>query len=171
MPARFGADWLFTDAAPDDVFTPEGVSDEHRLIRQSATEFLQQDVLPATDELEKKRWDLSRSLIERCGSIGLLGTDVPEALGGIGLDKVSSVIVAEVLGAAASFSTTFGAQTSLAIVPMLWFGTDAQQQRYVPRLVRGDLVGAYCLSESAIRVGCARGSRARDAAVRRIVAY
>jgi len=146
--SRTGADWLTTETSPSAVFTPEAFTEEHRLIRQTATEFLRQDVLPATDNLENKDWARSRALIQQCGSVGLLGTDVPEALGGVDLDKTSSVIVAESIGAAASFSTTFGAQTGLAIIPILWFGTDAQQKKYLPRLVSGALIGAYCLSES-----------------------
>src|SRR4051812_583448 len=113
---RLGADWLTAGTAPEDVFTPEDCTDEQRLIRQATLEFVQQEVIPATDALETKDWKKSRALIKRCGEIGLLGTDVPEEFGGVGLDKVSSVIVAEVLGATASFATTFGAQTGLAIV-------------------------------------------------------
>ena len=160
MPSRLGADWLIAGTAAADVFTPEAFSEEHRLIRRSAAEFLVQDVLPLTDELEKKNWGLARSLVQQCGSVGLLGTDVPEEFGGVDLDKVSSVIVAESLGAAASFATTFGAQTGLAIMPILWFGTPAQKQTYLPRLVSGELIGAYCLSESGSGSD-ALGARAR----------
>jgi alkylation response protein AidB-like acyl-CoA dehydrogenase len=160
MSSRRGADWLIADTAPTDVFTPDAFSDEHRLIRKTAGELLQQDILPATDELEKKNWGLARSLIQRCGSVGLLGIDVPDEFGGVDLDKVSSVIVAESLGVAASFSTTFGAQTGLAIIPILWFGTPGQKQKYLPRLVTGELIGAYCLSESGSGSD-AQGARTR----------
>ena len=86
--------------------------------------------------------------MSRCGELGLLGTDVPEEFGGVGLDKVSSVVVGERIGKSASFAATFGAQTGLAITPILCFGTDEQKQRYLPRLVSGEIVGAYALSES-----------------------
>ena len=100
------------------------------------------------DRLEAKDWALARSLLQRCGDLGLLGTDVPEALGGVELDKAASVLVGEAVGRCASFATTFGAQTGLAITPLLCFGTDEQKRRYLPGLVSGEMVGAYALSES-----------------------
>ena len=109
---------------------------------------MRHEVAPVLDRLEQKDWALARRLVERCGELGLLGTDVPEALGGVALDKVASIVVGEAVGRVASFATTFGAQSGLAITPLLCFGTEEQQQRYVPRLVTGELIGAYALSES-----------------------
>jgi alkylation response protein AidB-like acyl-CoA dehydrogenase len=146
---RRGGDWLTSDTAPADAFTPEKQTDEHRLIAQTAGEFVAKEVAPALDELEKKNWAVARALVKRAGDLGLIGTDVPEEFGGVGLDKVSAVIVGEAVGTAASFATTFGAQTGLAIIPILCFGTPAQQQKYLTRIVAGDIIGAYCLSESA----------------------
>jgi alkylation response protein AidB-like acyl-CoA dehydrogenase len=143
-----GGSWLIEDTAADAVFTPEKLSDEHRLIGQTADEFMTKEVLPSIERLEQKDWTLARQLVRRAGELGLLGTDVPEALGGVGLDKVSSIVVGEAAGRAASFATTFGAQTGLAITPLLCFGTDAQKAQYLTRLVSGELVGAYALSES-----------------------
>ena len=145
---RKGGDWLIGETAPADVFTPELLSDEHKLIAQAATEFVESEVLPAIDALETKDWALARRLVKQCGDLGLLGADVPERFGGIALDKAAAVVVGEVLGACSSFATTFGAQTGLAIIPILCFGTEAQQDKYLPRIVSGDLIGAYCLSES-----------------------
>src|SRR5919109_2051716 len=146
--AAKGGAWLIEEAAPESVFTPERLTEEHRLIGQTANEFMTAEVLPAIERLEEKDWALARTLVRRCGDLGLLGTDVPEALGGVALDKVSSVIVGEAMGRAASFATTFGAQTGLAITPLLCFGTDDQQKRYLQKLVSGEMVGAYALSES-----------------------
>jgi alkylation response protein AidB-like acyl-CoA dehydrogenase len=146
--ARRGGDWLIGETAPDQIFTPEKLSDEHRLIAQTAAEFVDQEVLPALDDLERKDWTLARTLIKRSGDLGLLGTDVPERFGGVGLDKASAIVVGEAIGAGSSFATTFGAQTGLAIIPILCFGTEAQQTRYLPGIVSGEIVGAYCLSES-----------------------
>ncbi len=143
-----GGAWLIEDASPDATFTPEKLSDEHRLIGQTAIEFMTGEVLPALERLEQKDWTLARTLVQRCGALGLLGTDVPEAFGGVELDKASAIVVGEAIGRSASFAATFGAQTGLAITPLLCFGTDDQQQRYLPRLVSGELVGAYALSES-----------------------
>ncbi len=145
---RRGADWLLDATAPHDVLTPEGLSDEHRLMGKTAAEFVEKEILPALDRLEQKDWALARTLVKRAGALGLLGTDVPEAFGGIGLDKAAAVVVGEGMGGSASFSTTFGAQTGLTIIPILCFGSEAQQQKYLPGIVSGDLVGAYCLSES-----------------------
>ena len=86
--------------------------------------------------------------MKRAGELGLLGVDVPESVGGVGLDKAASIVVGEAVGASPSFATTFGAQTGLAIIPILCFGTPAQRQRYLPRIVSGEIIGAYCLSES-----------------------
>ena len=143
-----GCAWLTSEIPSDAVLTPEQLGDEHRLIAQTAAAFVANEVVPAVPRLEQKDWAVARQLIERAGALGLLGTDVPEALGGVGLDKLSAIIVGEAIGANASFSTTFGAQTGLVIIPLLCFGTPAQQQKYLPRLVTGEIIGAYCLSES-----------------------
>jgi alkylation response protein AidB-like acyl-CoA dehydrogenase len=143
-----GGSWLIEDAAGEGIFTPEQLSDEHRLIGQTADEFVTQEVLPAIDRLEQKDWTLARQLVRRAGELGLLGTDVPESLGGVDLDKVSSIVVGEAVGRSASFATTFGAETGLAITPLLCFGTEEQKSQYLPRLVSGEWVGAYALSES-----------------------
>ena len=143
-----GGSWLIEDTPAESVFTPESLSDEHRLIAQTAEEFVAKEVLPGLERLEQKDWNLARQLVRRAGELGLLGTDVAEALGGVGLDKVASVIVGEAIGRSASFATTFGAQTGLAITPLVCFGTEAQQEKYLGRLVAGELVGAYALSES-----------------------
>jgi alkylation response protein AidB-like acyl-CoA dehydrogenase len=142
-----GGAWLIEDAT-EATFTPERLNDEHRLIRQTTDEFVASEVLPVLDRLEQKDWALARALVRRCGDLGLLGTDVPEAYGGVELDKVSSIVVGEAVGRSASFATTFGAETGLAITPLLCFGTEEQKQRYLPGLVSGELVGAYALSES-----------------------
>ncbi len=154
------AAWLFDPPPADTVFTPEQLSDEHRLIRQTADEFMANEVLPGIDRLEQKDWALARSMIVKCGELGLLGTDVPEEYGGLALDKVSSVIVGEAVGRLASFATTFGAQTGLSITPLLCFGTPEQKQKYLPRLVTGEMIGAYALSESGSGSD-ALGARAR----------
>ena len=146
MTTRGGA-WLIEEAT-EPIFTPERLSDEHRLIRQTAEEFVASEVLTVLDQLEQKDWALARALVRRSGDLGLLGTDVPEAYGGVELDKVSSIVVGEAVGQASSFATTFGAQTGLAITPLVCFGTEEQKQRYLPGLVSGEIVGAYALSES-----------------------
>jgi alkylation response protein AidB-like acyl-CoA dehydrogenase len=147
-PVVHGGSWLTEDADAASVLTPERLSEEHRLIGQTAEEFVDSEVLPALERLEAKDWTLARTLVKRCGELGLLGTDVPEEFGGVALDKASSLLVGEAAGRSASFATTFGAQTGLAITPILCFGSDEQKRKYLPGLVSGDIVGAYALSES-----------------------
>jgi alkylation response protein AidB-like acyl-CoA dehydrogenase len=118
------------------------------LIAATAVEFMTNEVMPAIERLEQKDWTLARELVAKAGSLGLIGTDVPDELGGVGLDKASSVIVGEAVGRSASMATTFGAQTGLAIIPILSFGTEEQKKKYLPRLASGAIVGAYALSES-----------------------
>jgi len=145
---RQGGSWLMEDTAASEVFTPEKMSDEHRLMAQTTDEFINTEVLPKLDQLESKDWDLARALLRRCGELGLLGINVPEEYGGLDLDKVSSLIVAERIAGSASFGTSYGGQANLCILPIVLFGTDDQKRRYLPKLVSGELIGAYALSES-----------------------
>src|SRR5215472_12721275 len=145
--ARGGA-WLIEETPAGDALTRERLTEEQRLIGRTAEEFVDGEVSPVLDRLEQKDWTLARTLVQRAGELGMLATDVPEEYGGIDVDKVSSVVVGEVVGRCASFATTFGAQTGLSITPILCFGNDDQKTRYLPRLVSGEIVGAYALSES-----------------------
>jgi alkylation response protein AidB-like acyl-CoA dehydrogenase len=144
---RKGGSWLLDDE-PTPIFTPEMLSDEHRLIGKTTDEFIDNEVLPNLDKLEAHDWPLARTLVRQCGELGLLGTTVPQQYGGLDLDKVSSLIVAERIARAASFATTYGSQANLCIPPIVLFGTTVQKQTYLPKLVAGELVGAYALSES-----------------------
>ena len=146
-PPRGGA-WLEGPTDRSAVFTPEKISDEHRLIRQTADEFVANEVLPHIERLEAKDWPFVRELVRKCADLGLLGTDVAEEFGGLGLDKVSSLLVGESVGRLASWGVTFGGQTGLSITPLLCFGTHEQKTRYLPRLVSGEMIGAYALSET-----------------------
>jgi alkylation response protein AidB-like acyl-CoA dehydrogenase len=142
-----GGEWLLQPTSPSDVFTPARLTDEQKLIAQTVTDFVTNDVLPVLDRLEQKEWALARDLVKRCGALGLLGVDVAEAYGGVELDKVSSMIVSERMSQAASFGATFGAHANLLVLPLSLFGTEDQKKRYLPRLLTGEIVGAYCLSE------------------------
>ena len=143
-----GGIWLLEETAPGNVFTPERLTDEHRLIDQTADEFVSNEIVPNHDQLETKDWELARRLVARAGELGLLGTDVPESYGGVALDKASTLVVGSRIGQSGSFGSTFGAHTGLTILPLHCFGTPAQKERYLAKLVNGELVGAYCLSES-----------------------
>src|SRR5437763_3533508 len=157
-----GGAWLLDPSDPEGVLTPEKLTDEQRLIGQTADEFVAKEVLPQIDRLEQKDWTLARRLVQRCGELGLLGVDVAEAYGGVQLDKVSSLIVSERLAKSASFGATLGAQVNLSILPIVLFGTEAQKQKYLPKLLSGELIGAYALSESGSGTD-ALGAKARAA--------
>jgi alkylation response protein AidB-like acyl-CoA dehydrogenase len=143
-----GGEWLIQPSRADAVFTPERLTEEHRLIGRTAQEFVDQEVLPKLEQLETKDWSLARDLVKRGAGLGLLGVDVPEAYGGLGLDKVTSLVVSEKLARAASFGATFGAHANLTIVPLVLFGSEAQKQKYLPKLLTGEIIGAYGLSET-----------------------
>ncbi|MGB7217465.1 MAG: acyl-CoA dehydrogenase family protein [Vicinamibacterales bacterium] len=142
-----GGEWLLRATEPDAVFTPERLTEEHRLIARTTEEFVDKEVLPALDRLEEKDWALARQILRRGGELGLLGVDVPETYGGLQLDKVTSMLVSEHIAGAASFGATFGAQANLTVLPLTLFGTEAQKRKYLPKLMTGETVGAYCLSE------------------------
>jgi alkylation response protein AidB-like acyl-CoA dehydrogenase len=142
-----GGSWLLSDEQPD-IFTPEKLSDEHRLIAQTAQELVDGEILPNLDKMEAKDWATARALMRRCGELGLLGMNVPEEYGGLDLDKATALVVVERISRSASFATTVGGQCNLSILPLVLFGTDEQKQRYLPRLVTGEIIGAYALSES-----------------------
>ena len=143
-----GASWLLEETEPSSVFTPEKLSEEHRLMAQTVDEFVEAEVLPQIDQLETKDWRLARALIRRAGELGLLGLSVPEQYGGLDLDKVSALVVSERIARSASLGAAYGAQANLCIIPIVIFGTDAQKQKYLPGLVSGETIGAYALSES-----------------------
>jgi alkylation response protein AidB-like acyl-CoA dehydrogenase len=143
-----GGEWLLLSVDAASVFTPERMTDEHRLIGRTVHDFVDNEILPVLDRLEQKDWDLARRLIQRGGDLGLLGVDVPEAYGGVGLDKISSLVLSEQIARSASFGAAIGAQGNLTIVPLVLFGTEAQKRKYLPKLMTGEMVGAYGLSES-----------------------
>jgi alkylation response protein AidB-like acyl-CoA dehydrogenase len=148
IPLRRGGEWLLESADAEHVFTPERLTEEHRLIARTAEQFVDNEVRPALDRLEQKDWGLVRQLLRLCGGLGLLGVDIPEAYGGVGLDMISSLVVSERFARAASFGAALGAQANLTVLPLYLFGTEKQKRRYLPRLLSAELIGAYALSES-----------------------
>ncbi|MCC6619284.1 MAG: acyl-CoA dehydrogenase family protein [Chloroflexi bacterium] len=129
------------------IFTPEQLSDDHRAIRDAVTAFVDKEALPRRDQIEGRDYATHRALLERLGTDGFLGIDVPERYGGAGLDRISSLVVTEAMTRAGSFSVTYAAHTGIGTLPVVFFGTDAQRERYLPGLAAGTTVGAYCLTE------------------------
>ena len=142
-----GGEFLLTSSDPSGVFTPERRTDEHRMIGDTVRGFVNNEVLPVLDRLEQKDWALNRQLVRRGAELGIMGADVAEEYGGLALDKVSSVVISEQISMSASFAATFGAHANLVVLPLSLFGTEAQKQKYLPKLITGEMIGAYCLSE------------------------
>ena len=143
-----GGEFLITDAAPDDVFTPEDFTKEHRMIGQSAEEFGVGELIPKREELEELNVDLLKSLIRKAGELGFIGVDIPEVYEGSELDKVSSVLITEKISQGVSgFSVTYAVQTGIGSLPIVFFGTPEQKKKYLPKLATGEMIGAYALTE------------------------
>ncbi|MCU0661501.1 MAG: acyl-CoA dehydrogenase family protein [Myxococcota bacterium] len=143
-----GAEFLVTDPNPADIFTPEDFTEEHRLIRDTARDFVKDDIEPNAERIDAKEEGVALGLFAKAGELGLLGTDVPEEYGGLGLDKVSTTIVTEAFGNSGSFAGLHGAHTGIGTLPIVWFGTEAHKQKYLAKLASGEWIGAYCLTES-----------------------
>src|ERR1700760_3557405 len=144
-----GGSFLIEERQPSDIFTPEDFSDEQRQIAETAAQFAANEVLPAADEIEAKQFDVTRSLLKKAGDLGLMAVDVPEAYGGLEMDKVTSAIVADRMSVLASFSVAFSAHVGIGTLPIVWYGTEAQKQKYLPGLASGERIAAYALSEAS----------------------
>ena len=143
-----GGGFLLEDVAPSAVSTPEDLTEEQRQIAATADRFMDEEVFPRAEEYENQKPGLARSLMAKSGQLGILGVLVPEEYGGSEMDLTTSIIVDERMGRYASFSTTHGAHSGIGTLPLVLFGTEEQKKRYLPRLVTGEWVAAYCLSES-----------------------
>src|ERR1700685_211755 len=142
-----GGAFLITSCLPEDIFTPADVSDDQRLVGQTAEEFVQKEVVPEIAALEQHKEGLMARMLKKSGEIGLLGGAIPEEFGGSGLDKVSSTVLAEKLSAYGSFAVSHGGHSSIGTIPIVYFGTEEQKKKYLPRIATGELLSCYCLSE------------------------
>ena len=142
-----GGAFLIASTGPEDVFTPADLNDDQRLLGRTIEEFIAKEVVPHIPELEKHKEGLMAELVRKAGEVGLLGAGIPEEYGGAALDKVSSVIVSEKLGVYASFTVAFGAHTGIGTIPLVYFGTDAQKKKYLPKIASGEMLACYALSE------------------------
>ena len=144
-----GGSFLIEEIEPEQVITPEDFDEEKRLVAKATEEFARGEVLPRDDELEELNYDLIRDLMRRSGELGLLSADIPEVYGGTGLDKVSSTLIMEKMNlSGTSFSVTFGDHTGIGSLPIVFFGTPQQKEKYLPKLASGEYIGAYALTES-----------------------
>ncbi len=144
-----GGGFLIEETRPQDVFTPEDFSDEHRQIAKTAAAFALNEVMPAAEEIEAKNFTVTRGLLRRAGELGLMAVDIPETYGGLEMDKVTSALVTESISRLASFAVAFSAHTGIGTLPIVWYGTEAQKRKYLPKLATGEWIAAYALSESS----------------------
>ena len=142
-----GGTFLTEERDPQDVFTPEDLSEEQLQIAKTASEFTTNEVLPALEEIEAKNFVVTKGLLRRAGELGLMAVDIPEVYGGLEMDKVTSAVVAESISKLASFSVAFGAHVGIGTLPIVWYGTEEQRRKYLPRLATGEWIAAYALSE------------------------
>ncbi|HVB55378.1 MAG TPA: acyl-CoA dehydrogenase family protein [Candidatus Acidoferrales bacterium] len=144
---RRGGGFLLSTSSPEDVFTPADLTDDQRLIGQTAEEFVSKEVVPLIPEFERHEEGLMAQMLKKAGDLGLLGGGIPEEYGGSGLDKVSATVLAEKLAGYASFAVSHGAHAGIGTVPIVYFGTEAQKKKYLPKIATGELLACYCLSE------------------------
>ena len=142
-----GGAFLITSSRPEDIFTPADLSDDQRLIGQTAEEFVTKELLPEIPALEQHKEGLMAQMLKKAGEIGLLGGAIPEAYGGSGLDKVSATVLAEKLAGYASFAVSHGGHAGIGTIPIVYFGTEEQKKKYLPKIATGELLSCYCLSE------------------------
>jgi alkylation response protein AidB-like acyl-CoA dehydrogenase len=146
-PAAKGGSFLLESPQPGDVFTPADLTDDQKLIGQTAEEFVLKEVFPFIKDLENKKAGLMATLVKKGGEVGLMGGGVPEEFGGAGLDKISTTVLTEKLSIYGGFAVTHGAHAGIGTLPIVYFGTEAQKKKYLPKLATGEWIGAYCLSE------------------------
>jgi len=142
-----GAEYLITAADKDDVFTPEDFTDEQRQIGDTTEQFVLNEVLPHREEIEHHNLPLTVELMKKCGDLGLLMIDAPEEYGGLELDKATSMLAAEKLSQAGSFSVTYSAHTGIGTLPLVYYGTKEQKEKYLGKIISGEWIAAYCLTE------------------------
>src|SRR5271157_4069502 len=144
-----GGSFLTEERDPQDVYTPEDLSEEHRQIAKTAIDFTQNEVMPVAAEIEAKNFGVTKGLLRKAGELGLMCVDIPEAYGGLEMDKVTSALIAESISKLASFSVAFSAHVGIGTLPIVWYGTEEQKRKYLPKLATGEWIGAYALSESS----------------------
>ena len=143
-----GGGFLLESRQPEDVFTPEDFSEQHQLIGQTAEEFAVNEIVPNIEKIEHKDFSVTRDLLKKAGELGLSSVEIPEAYGGLEMDKVTAAVIADHIAKYAGFATTWGGHTGIGTLPIVYFGTEEQKKKYLPRLASGEIVGAYALSES-----------------------
>ena len=144
-----GGSFLLEERQPADVFTPEDFTEQHRMIGQTTEEFAINEILPQVEKIEHKEFQVTRDLLKKAGDLGLSGVEIPEEYGGLEMDKVTAAVIADHIAKYAGFATTWGGHSGIGTLPLVYFGTNAQKKKYLPKLASGETVGAYALSEAS----------------------
>jgi alkylation response protein AidB-like acyl-CoA dehydrogenase len=144
-----GGSFLLEERVTSEVFTPEDFSEQHQLIAQTAEEFAVNEIVPNIEKMEHKDYSITRGLLKKAGELGLSGVETPEIYGGLEMDKVTAAVIADHIAKYAGFATTWGGHTGIGTLPIVYFGTEEQKKKYLPRLAAGEIVGAYALSEAS----------------------
>lgn len=147
MKAIKGGEFIVKATEANDIFIPEQWSEEQQMLKQTAQDFLEQEVFPNLDRIDSLEEGLMPSIVEKAGALGLLSISIPESYGGLGLDFVTSMLTAETVGAGHSTAVALMAHTGIGTLPILYYGTEAQKEKYIPKLATGEWKGAYCLTE------------------------
>ncbi|MBR9920782.1 MAG: acyl-CoA dehydrogenase [Bacteroidetes bacterium] len=142
-----GGEFLVKETTPEATFIPEEMHEEQRMIHSMVQDFMQNVIFPNAEKIEKQENDIAATILEQSAELGLLGTHMPEAYGGMALDTNTNTIICDVLGPAGAWTVTYAAHTGIGMLPILYFGTDEQKQKYLPRLISGELKACYCLTE------------------------
>ena len=143
-----GGAFLIEERTPEEIFTPEDFTEEHRMIAETTRQFVDNEVMPRIDELETHNWELARDLVKQAADLGLIGANIPEEYGGLGLDQTSGALVGENIGRSASFATTLGAESGIGLLPIIYFGTEEAKNKYLPKIASGELITSYALTEA-----------------------
>src|ERR1700741_5452381 len=133
-----GGSFLLEERQPSEVFTPEDFSEQHQLIGQTTEEFAVNEILPNVEKIEHKDFSVSRELLKKAGELGLSGVEIPEPSGGLEMDKVTAAVIADHIAKYAGFATTWGAHSGIGMLPIVYFGTEAQKKKYLPKLADGE---------------------------------
>ncbi len=142
-----GGEFLIRETSARDIFVPEEFTEEQRMMGDATSDFIAKEIHPIAERIDSLEEGLLPSLMDKAGQLGLLGVNVPEAYGGLGMSFNTGMLIADKIGAAGSFSTAFGAHTGIGTLPILYYGTEEQKQKYLPRLASGKIKACYCLTE------------------------
>ena len=144
-----GGSFLLEERQTADVFTPEDFTEQHQMIAQTTDEFVVNEILPNVEKIEHKDFSITRDLLKKAGELGLSAVEIPEAYGGLDMDKMTAAVIADRIAKYGGFCATWGGHTGIGMLPIVYFGTEEQKRKYLPKLAAGEMVGAYALSEAS----------------------